>query len=135
MVQHYNQTDYQTARLNFKDFFVIFFTVSILVILVIFRYAESDFLETKAKTETAVRRAIALQKNFRANNGRYGQLSEIGFVSPFRDNRILFTVALEERDFILRASEAPTVDAFGDKLAGNEYYVGFSNGICEYNRR
>jgi hypothetical protein len=135
MVQHYNQTDYQSTRLTFKDFFVIFFTVSLLVIVVILRYSESDFMEAKSKTERAVLKSIALEKIFKANNGRYGQLSEIGFVTPFKDNRVFFSVSTEDNDFVIKAEEAQTVDAFGDKIAGNEYYIGYSNGACEYNRR
>ncbi|MBL8026521.1 MAG: hypothetical protein JNL74_08925 [Fibrobacteres bacterium] len=134
MVQHYNQTDYQAARLTFRDFFVIFFTVSILAILVILRYGQSDFMETKSKSEKAVLRAIALEKLFYTANGRYGQLYEIGFVTPFKDNRVEFSVTIEERDFIIKADEAQNVDAFGDNVAGNEYYVGYSSGACEYSR-
>jgi len=135
MVQHYNQTDYQSARLNFRDFFIIFFTVSILVIIVILRYSESEFMEAKSKTERAVLKSIALEKSFHTNSGRYGQLSEIGFVTPFKDNRVIFSVSTEDGDFVIKAEEALTVDAFGDKIAGNEYYIGYSNGACEYNRR
>ncbi len=135
MMQHYRQTDFQPARLTFGDFFLIFITVAVLVFLVIFRYSESDYMESKTKTEKAVLKIIALEKRYKRDFGKYGQISDIGFVNPFKDNRVVFSVNLEESEFIVKAIEAPTVDAFGDKIAGNEYYVGYSNGACEYNKR
>ena len=64
---------------------------------------------------------------------RYGSLSNIGFLNPFRDNLVEFSISTK-KGLLIKAQESHNLDPFGDNSPGNEYYIGYSNGSIEYNR-
>ncbi len=122
-------------RIELKEFLVVFLTVAILFILSLERFSIAEERVNKRKAEKTVLTIIHLEKAFGKEHGRFGSLSEIGFVSPFSNNVVEFSVSIDQSGFFVQATENPLIDAFGDKIPGNEYFVGYSNGSIEYNKK
>jgi hypothetical protein len=123
------------ARVELKEFLVIFLTIAILSVLAIERFGLAKQREAKRKVEKTVANIIRLERSFNRDHGRYGTLAETGFVNPFPDNSVEFTISFDQNGFFVQASENPLVDTFGDKIPGNEYFVGYANGSIEYNKK
>lgn len=135
MAIHNYKTETRGSRFELRDFVVIFLTLAILGVLAIARFSTVRSLVVKKEVEIAIGKIISLEKNFGRDRGRYGSLTEIGFANPFADNRVEFSIALDPSGFVVQAIEHPLIDAFGDKIPGNQYYIGYSNGTIEFNKK
>jgi hypothetical protein len=122
-------------RIELKEFLVIFLSIAILSVLAIERFGIARQRAAKRKAEKTVANIIKLERLYNRDNGRYGSLSEIGFVNTFSDNSVEFSIAFDQEGYHVQAIENALIDAFGDKIPGDEYFVGYSNGSIEYNRK
>lgn len=129
------KSETRSYRIELKEFLVIFLTIGILSVLAIERFGIAKQRATKRTVEKTVASIIRLEKMFNRDHGRFGALAEAGFVNPFSDNSVEFNISFDETGFFVQASENPLIDAFGDKTPGNEYFVGYSNGSIEYNKK
>lgn len=129
------KSETRSYKIELKEFLVIFLTIGILAVLTIERFSIARQRAAKKVVEKTVISVIKLEKAFNRDHGRFGSLTEIGFVNPFPDNSIEFTTSSDENGFFVQASENEMVDAFGDKIPGNEYFVGYSSGSIEYNKK
>jgi hypothetical protein len=122
------------TKIEFKEFLVLFVTISLLIFFAIHRFSFATKMVNKEKAKRTVGQIIGLEKQFEKEHGRYGTLSEIGFSNPFRDNSVEFNISFVN-GFIVQAKENPLFDSFGDNISGNEYFIGYPNGAVEYNRK
>jgi hypothetical protein len=129
------KTESRGPRIEFKDFIIIFATFAILIVLAIERVSIARQRVTKYKVEKTVAHIIKLERSFYHEQGRFGALTETGFENPFLDNSVEFVISTDPKGFFVQASENPLIDAFGDGIPGNEYFVGYANGSIEYNRK
>lgn len=121
-------------RIDFKEFIILFITVTLLAIFAIERFSLARKMSTKAKAKQNVAKIIQLEKEYRREHNKYGSLSEIGFANPFNDNSVIFMISFQN-GFIIQAKENPLFDSYGDKIPGNEYFLGYASGSIEYNRK
>jgi hypothetical protein len=122
------------GRIELKEFLVLFFSVALLTFFAAERIGIANKRAARDNAHKTVATIIVKEKQFNLDHGRYWNLTEIGFTSPFHDNSVEYELNLEN-DFVITAREATLVDAFGDNLPGNEYYIGYPNGSIEYNKK
>jgi Tfp pilus assembly protein PilE len=129
------KSESQGIRIELKEFLVIFLTIAILSVLAIERFTLAKQRSAKRRAEKTVAEIIRLERAFNRDHGCFGTLTESGFVNPFCDNSVEFTVSFDQNGFFVQASENLLMDTFGDKIPGNEYFVGYANGSIEYNKK
>ena len=121
-------------RIELKEFIILFVTITLLAIFAIERFSWAQKMTNKARAKQHIAKIIQLEKEYKRDHNKYGSLSEIGFVNPFNDNAVIFVISFQN-GFIIQAKENPLFDSFGDKVPGNEYFIGYANGSIEYNRK
>jgi hypothetical protein len=126
--------DSRKGRIELKEFLVLFVTVALLTFFTVERVGMAGKRSARDLARKTVATIIAKQKLFYKENGRYGSPTEIGFVNPFHDKSVEFVINLES-EFVITAREAEQIDAFGDNIPGNEYFIGDATGSIEYNKK
>jgi hypothetical protein len=127
------RNDVKKGRLEFKEFVILFVTFLLLCFFTIERFSYAVKRSTRKRAEIQVASIISRQNAYKRTHEHYGTLEEIGFLNPFSDNSVVFILSFDN-GFIIQAKENLQFDSFGDGVAGNEYFIGYSSGVIEYNR-
>lgn len=127
------RTDIKQHRLEFKEFIIIFLTFLLLCFFSIERFESAGKRAVRKRAQIQVAEIVSRQNAYKRQHERYGTLEEIGFINPFSDNSIVFILSYD-KGFVIQAKENIQYDSFGDGNPGNEYFIGYPNGLIEYNR-
>ena len=122
------------GRIELKEFLAIFLSLALLTFFAVERMGMAHKRAAKEEARKTVATIIKLQDRFNQEHGRYGNLTEIGFANPFHDNSVEYGINLEN-EYVVTVKESPCIDAFGDNMPGNEYFIGYPNRSIEYNTR